>query len=186
MSGTVSLTFFFEYAVMNHVFQHFLSRRFLQFCSVGASGVFVNLGILAALDGLGLHRLMASAIAIECSILSNFAANEFWTFRDRAGQGERLSRMVQFQLVSLVGAGIQFLVFMLCFFGASMLMEGSNVYLVDRGAGGSLFTALMNFISAPPDLGYVMYLAQLLGIAAATGWNFVANLFWTWRDENHA
>ncbi|MGB0646037.1 MAG: GtrA family protein, partial [Bradymonadia bacterium] len=148
---------------MNDIFQHFLSRRFLQFCSVGASGVFVNLGILAALDGFGLHRLIASAIAIECSILSNFAANEFWTFRDRAGRSERLSRMVQFQLVSLVGAAIQFLVFMLSFFGASILIQSSSVNIIDSGEGQSIFTALMRFISAPPDLGYVMYVAQLLG-----------------------
>ena len=168
---------------MNQVFQHFLSRRFLQFCSVGASGVFVNLGVLAALDALGLHRLIASAIAIELSILSNFAANEFWTFRDRARKSERFSRMVQFQLVSLVGAAIQFSVFMLCFFGASILMQGSHLRVTASAEGSSLLAALFDFISAPPDLGYVMYVAQLLGIAASTGWNFVANLFWTWREE---
>ena len=167
---------------MNRIYTLFLSKRFLQFCSVGASGVVVNLGIFALLDAIGIHRLLASAIAIEASILSNFAANEFWTFRDRGLRRERFSRMLQFQLVSLIGAAIQFVIFAGCFFFAAMIM-GELVTQSPSGEGTQhWFASIKAFVINPPDIGYLMYLSQLVGIGAATGWNFVANLFWTWGE----
>ena len=72
---------------------------------------------------------------------------------------------------------------MLCFWRLNF--DAGITSSCHRGAEGSLLAALFDFISAPPDLGYVMYVAQLLGIAASTGWNFVANLFWTWREKLH-
>lgn len=167
---------------MNRIYELFLSKRFLQFCSVGASGVIVNLGVFALLDLAGLHRLLGSAIAIECSILSNFAANEFWTFRDRGSRSHRLNRMLQFQLVSLVGAVIQFILFAVCFYFAATLMGQRALQSTADIAGGDWLISIKAFIKDPPDLGYLMYAAQLVGIGAATGWNFVANLFWTWGD----
>jgi len=167
---------------MTRIYELFLSKRFLQFCSVGASGVIVNLGVFAILDLMGLHRLLASAIAIECSILSNFAANEFWTFRDRGSRNTRLNRVIQFQLVSLVGALIQFALFAVCFYFAASLMGQSAQNSGGAVAGADWLMSVKAFITDPPDLGYVMYAAQLVGIGAATGWNFVANLFWTWGD----
>src|SRR3989442_12001284 len=58
-------------------------RSFIKFNIVGLTGVFVNEGLLITLQSVGVYVLTASAIAIEASILSNFALNDFWTFRDR-------------------------------------------------------------------------------------------------------
>ncbi len=174
---------FFLCKSMNRIYTLFLSKRFLQFCSVGASGVVVNLGMFALLDSMGVHRLLASAIAIEGSILSNFAANEFWTFRDRGVRNERINRMFQFQLVSLIGGVIQFAIFAGCFFFAAMLMGEIAGQLTTDGTSPDWLASLKTFILDPPDIGYLMYLAQLVGIGAATGWNFVANLFWTWGES---
>ncbi len=58
--------------------------RMLRFGVVGASGVLVNQGLLMALHGgLGLHLWLASPLAIEASILSNFLLNSTWTWRVR-------------------------------------------------------------------------------------------------------
>src|SRR6267143_5243224 len=58
-------------------------RSFIKFNIVGLTGVFVNEGLLIALQSVGVYVLTASAVAIEVSILSNFILNDFWTFRDR-------------------------------------------------------------------------------------------------------
>src|SRR5687767_11146527 len=92
----------------------FLSRRFIKFGAVGATGVVVNLGCLALLRRLGVHTNIASAIAIELSILSNFLINHLWTFGDRRGGGPSLGQhLTRFHLVSLVGGGIQFVLFVM-------------------------------------------------------------------------
>ena len=90
--------------------------------------------------------------------------------------------MLQFQLVSLVGAVIQFLLFVVCFYFAASLMGQSAQNSAGGMAAGDWLMSVKVFLKDPPDLGYAMYAAQLVGIGAATGWNFVANLFWTWGD----
>ena len=55
--------------------------------------------------------------------------------------------------------------------------------LTTDGTSPDWLASLKTFILDPPDIGYLMYLAQLVGIGAATGWNFVANLFWTWGES---
>lgn len=61
--------------------------RFIKFGLVGGLGVFVNLGIYAiGFQVLELHDFLARIIAIEISILHNFAWNFSWTWRDRGRQ----------------------------------------------------------------------------------------------------
>ena len=83
--------------------------RFLKFCLVGLSGVFVNMGLLWSLTEIaGLFYLLSAAISIETSIISNFILNNYFTFHDRRSSGVKsfLNRLVKFNLVSLVGLGI--------------------------------------------------------------------------------
>jgi len=77
-------------------------RSFIKFNIVGLTGVFVNEGLLIALQSSGVYLLTASSIAIEVSILSNFVLNDFWTFRDRRS-GHLAVRLVKFNLLMLVG-----------------------------------------------------------------------------------
>jgi putative flippase GtrA len=60
------------------------SRRFAKFSVVGAGGVAVQALVLALLlRGAGLHYLAATALAVEASVLNNFAWHRKWTWRDR-------------------------------------------------------------------------------------------------------
>src|SRR5947208_3313509 len=60
------------------------SRRLGRFCVVGASGVAVNMAVLIVLtEILGIPYAVSSLLAIESSILSNFALNNAWTWADR-------------------------------------------------------------------------------------------------------
>ena len=68
--------------------------EFIKFCAVGGSGVGVNLGIYALLTrGVDLTPAIASPIAIEISLLSNFLLNEHWTFSARTMRSARLARL---------------------------------------------------------------------------------------------
>jgi putative flippase GtrA len=73
-----------------------------KFCTVGASGYAINLGVYAALLGLGAH--VASLISFVVAASSNYWWNRHWTFRHRRGpfgaQGMR------FFVVSLAALGV--------------------------------------------------------------------------------
>ena len=154
----------------------FLQREFLRFCLVGASGVFVNLGCLWFFEQLEVVTNLASALAIQCSIGSNFILNERWTFR--AGPTARWRRAIRFQLVSLFGALLQWGSFLLLnLFWAQLLWP-------ERWGEWRAIHGWLGAISDPPQVGHWIYLSQLCGIALATGWNFLANFYWTWQRGN--
>jgi dolichol-phosphate mannosyltransferase len=87
------------------------SRVFLKFCIVGASGVLVNLGIFSALLAFGVNKYVASPVAIQCSIITNFLGNNYWTFRRRELLGRVHARGLQFNVVSIVALAISYLTF---------------------------------------------------------------------------
>lgn len=167
--------------------QPFLSPRFLKFAAVGASGVVVNLGMLwLALGPLAMHTTAASVLAIEVSVLSNYLINERWTFADQR-EGHWTTRLLRFQVVSLVGALIQFAVFLLgnVLALAALGHEGAlGDYFAQAGqAVGPLQRYVLHPIVDPPEVGAWVYVSQLAGIGVATAWNFLANLRWTWGHQ---
>jgi dolichol-phosphate mannosyltransferase len=134
--------------------------RFVRFVAVGASGVVVNLGTLALLAGaLRVREVLASALAIEVSILWNFALNNAFTYRDQNARASAglVERAVRYNAVSLVGLAIQL--------GTFVLVR----VLVLHGLGRD-------------SLGLLRYPAQGVGIVLATLWNFTGHLHFTWRQ----
>ncbi|HSR66855.1 MAG TPA: GtrA family protein [Acidobacteriota bacterium] len=77
-----------------------LIHRLLKFYSVGFVGIGVQAGMLALLTRvLGLHYLIAVALAVECTILHNFIWHQEWTFRQRRRPGASfLVRFLRFNL----------------------------------------------------------------------------------------
>jgi putative flippase GtrA len=165
----------------------FLSRRFLKFGAVGASGVIVNLGTLALLRRVGVHTNVASAIAIEISILSNFLINHIWTFQDRRGGHDSPSlgkHLFRFHLVSLGGGVIQFVIFV-ALNVVWLLLFGTQEEIRAYGAGaGTRFDRwVWHPFVEPPNVGGLIYLSQIFGIGAATIWNYLLNFYWTWAKK---
>jgi putative flippase GtrA len=62
--------------------------RFLRFNGVGLIGFALQLGVLAVLLRLGVHYLLATALAVELAVLHNFVWHERWTWRDRPAAAE--------------------------------------------------------------------------------------------------
>lgn len=90
--------------------------RFIKFCLVGLSGVGVNFAVfalfnaivLAGIDGI-LRNVLATAISAETSVVTNFILNDRLTFRDRrtTSSGPFIVRLAKFNVISLVGIGLQ-------------------------------------------------------------------------------
>lgn len=89
------------------------SATFARFLVVGASGVVVNLGLFTLLLQAGVGRYVASPLAIEASVVSNFLLNHYWTFRRRRGAGRVRVKGLKFNLVSLLSLGLSYATFVL-------------------------------------------------------------------------
>jgi dolichol-phosphate mannosyltransferase len=83
-------------------------RTFLRFAVVGASGTVVNLGAFTAAFHTGLNKYVASAVAIEVSIIWNFFLNNYWTFRERRTRDRTRIKGLKYNLVSVATLGVSF------------------------------------------------------------------------------
>ncbi|NUL43976.1 GtrA family protein [Cellulosimicrobium funkei] len=66
----------------------------ITFAAVGALGAVLNLLIMAGLIGMDAHYLVASIVATELTILSNFLLHERLVFHDRLGGRPFMHRLV--------------------------------------------------------------------------------------------
>ena len=79
-----------------------IQARWLAFNIVGARGLLVQLASLWALrSGLGLHYLVATALAIGLAIAHNFFWHVRWTWGDRpATRRELVRRLARFGMTN--------------------------------------------------------------------------------------
>lgn len=89
-------------------------EEFIKFAIVGGSGVLVNMGLLFILTRFFSIRLeIASPIAIEVSILTNFSLNNLWTFKKRNTHVPFWSRLFRYHLVTGLAGIVNYLVLLL-------------------------------------------------------------------------
>ena len=115
-------------------------RVLVRYGLTGLAGVLVNLGSLQILLELGLHKLLASPIAIELSIVSNFLMNNYWTFADRVMTGRKRIRGLKFHIVALATLALSYATFV----GLSMLLP--RVQPVPLQACAILPATLFNYL----------------------------------------
>ena len=116
--------------------------RFIKFCLVGLSGILVNMGLLWLMTEVaGLFYLLSAAISIETSIVSNFILNDFFTFPDRRLRGAKpfFSRLLKFNLVSLIGLSLNMGVLLL-------LTNVFGVYYLISNLCGIAAATLWNYL----------------------------------------
>jgi len=74
--------------------------RWVKFNAVGGVGILVQLGVLTLLrSGLGMNYLIATAIAVEVTVLHNFLWHERFTWADRC-DGKSIHRLIRFNLTT--------------------------------------------------------------------------------------
>ena len=80
--------------------QKAIINRWIKFSAVGATGIFVQVVTLAILLRVaGLHYLIATALAVEASVLHNFIWHRRWTWKDRP-QSRAALMLLRFNLTS--------------------------------------------------------------------------------------
>jgi len=119
------------------------SRTFLKFAVVGATGVVVNLGSFTLLMGAGLSKFIASPLAIELSIISNFLLNNFWTFADRNTDSRIHIRGLKFNIVSLLSLAVSFTTFVVL-----SMLDPSGIPQVHQALGIVPATAINYFLNS--------------------------------------
>ena len=131
-------------------------QRFVKYCLVGATGVIMNMGVLAILAGADMAYFPAGALAVEIAIGTNFLLNEFWSFGDHArrhsGVIPRLFRFLKFNFFCVGGAAISLITLWL----------------------------LTEYV------GFHYLLSNLVGITIATAWNYGMNANLTWESARAA
>lgn len=87
------------------------TSRLFRFCVVGGSGVLIDMSLLYVLSAPGMPRFgltLSKVLAASCAMVSNFALNDAWTFKDLAqrdrGRHAKLRRFLGFS--AICGAGI--------------------------------------------------------------------------------
>jgi dolichol-phosphate mannosyltransferase len=114
------------------------NQRLIQFALVGLTGVLVNLLLLTGLtEGLDLHYVASATIAVEASILWNFALNDAWTFHDRR-EGSWWQRCWRFNAVSLAAMGVNLSVM-------TALTEFASVHYALSQVAGILVAFVANY-----------------------------------------
>lgn len=88
------------------------SRQFGKFLIVGALGFTINtVGLIFLASGLHWYEPVASVVATEIAIISNFFFNNFWTFNhSRIHRDTLVWKFLQFNVSSLGAIVIQFVV----------------------------------------------------------------------------
>jgi putative flippase GtrA len=115
------------------------------FNCVGLMGVGIQLIVLAALkEWLGMHYLVATALAVETAILHNFVWHERWTWldrtaNDRAGMPGRLFRFNLASGLVSIGSNVLFMAIFVGWFGIHYLP--ANLMAIASGS-------LINFVAS--------------------------------------
>ncbi len=127
--------------ILNYVKQVLnLTPDYVRFALVGASGTVVNLSVLAFLRYVvSLTHEVASALAIEVSIINNFIWNDLWTFKG-SRSGGFISRLTKFHFSSALAVITQYVISLITYY-----------YVIRNSLVAQLIGILIGFI-----LNYVL------------------------------
>jgi len=138
---------------MNNSIIRDVVRKFIKFCIVGGSGVFVDMGVLFLLadsSTLAWPIPASKILAAEIAMLNNFIWNDSWTFRDCSLREnafrDRIVRLLKFNLI----------------------------------CSGGIVIAVVTLQVLVSLFAINLYLANFVAIIAATGWNFGMNYAFNW------
>jgi dolichol-phosphate mannosyltransferase len=145
---------------------HLVCLRFSKFAIVGGFGVVVDMATLYALTGsdwLKLDVALAKSCSSMCAMICNFVFNEFWTFKNCANGNECEVDHERVFNASTDGT--------IC----GRFLRFSGICLL------SIPITLLTIKLVHSVWGWNLYIANIMAIAVASGWNFGMNLRYNWR-----
>ena len=142
-----------------------LAPRSLRFVATGLVGFVAQIAGLAVLTRIGVHYLVATAIAVEIAILCNFVIHERWTWRDRpaATTGDRWARLLRFNWLtaatSIAGSVVLTAVF----------VEAAGLSPVVANIASVIALGLVNLAAADTLVFRAAAVVALASVAAPAG-----------------
>ncbi len=118
-------------------------RRWCVFNLVGFLGITVQLACLFVLRSwIGLHYMLATALAVESAVLHNYFWHEHWTWADRTGRARNsvLSRLARFNLTTGVVSISSNLVLM------GLLVDGLGIHYLAANLLSITLCSAVNFL----------------------------------------
>ena len=135
-------------------FGKIIPAKFLSFCLIGGSGVFVHLMVLYFLINAELSFLYAQTFSTITAMTTNFFLNNILTYRDNRKKGlEALKSLIIFYIT--------------CGIGASANIGISNLL----------------FIGDIEGISGVWYITGFLGAFVGAVWNFLMSSLITWKPK---
>jgi putative flippase GtrA len=129
--------------------------RFAKFVVVGLSGTILDYSLFLFLKSWGWQTGIANMISASLGMFNNFYWNRQWTFSKPLDKSSGV-QFIQYFIVSLIGLGINTMVIV-------AVEEPCEVMIPNA------------------QLGCI--LAKLLATGAAFVWNYLANLNWTFHEN---
>jgi len=114
--------------------------RWLKFNAVGAVGMALQLAMLAGLNRVTAHYLVATVVAIEITLLHNFTGHVWFTWRDRSTDHGWWQRCARFHLSNGVVSMAGNLVLM------PVLVESAGMPVLAANAVAVLACSVVNFL----------------------------------------
>ena len=135
----------------------FVPVRFISFGLIGGTGILLHMAIMAVVMGLTGDNFTVSKVwAVSTAIVSNYALNNFITYRDRRLTGMRwFTGLLSFAAVCALGAVADI---------------GVSSYIYADGQGDGI---LQRFWQIP----------ALIGIIAGSVWNYAVSSVYTWKNK---
>jgi putative flippase GtrA len=119
-------------------------RRFFRYNLVGAMGLGVKFSVLAGLVELGgAGYLVATAVAVEATVLHNFVWHFRWTWRDRSAGFSRRAALGCLWKFHLGTGAVALLANLLVM---RLLVEGLGVHYALANVAATVFAGLANFM----------------------------------------
>ena len=112
--------------------------QLVRFSLVGASGYVINLAVYSTLVfALGVHYLVAAALAFCVAVTNNFLLNRYWTFK--ATTGRMTFQAPRFVIVSLIALGANLVVL-------ELLVGALGTHKIVGQAAAILAATPLNFV----------------------------------------
>jgi putative flippase GtrA len=116
-------------------------KRFVRFCAAGALGFVIQIAVVALLTAVGVHYLVATALAVEAAIITNFIWHRTLTWADRPS-ADVVGQLLRFNALTAVTSIVGSVMV------AAVLVESFALSPILANVIGVAAISVINFIGA--------------------------------------
>ena len=117
-----------------------LLKQIVKFAFVGGSAFVIDFAVLWVLtEFFGVHYLISNCISFTVSVIYNYILSVCWVF-DVSAKRKKSAELIVFMVLSVIGLGINQLVYWLC-------VEFAGIHYLISKIGATAIVMVYNFIT---------------------------------------